>query len=237
MLCPQNPRAVYAGEFNVFYDLYAQILKKYVNDQGQVDYAGLKTNPDDLNEFVQQMESTNLSGFSLDELKAFWINAYNVITLKVVTDKYPVQGIRRINFGLVWQVPRKAAGKNYSLGHIEHKIIRPMNDPRIHFALNCASLGCPRLSREPFLPERIDQQLDREARRFINDPEKVRLDRAANILRHSVLFDWFKEDFLKESGSILDYIKMYINESDKFYLDSNPVTLRANEYDWGLNKQ
>ena len=219
----------------VDYQLYDRILKEYVDDKGLVDYKKLKADPDNLNMFIEQVAEAELDHLKPDELKAFWINAYNAITLKVVADAYPVRSIRNINFFLVWEIPRRAAGKNISLGDIEHKIVRPIGDPRIHFALNCASLGCPQLPSEPFYPESINEQLDYQTRQFINNPEKVRVDRLNNILYHSEIFEWYEEDFLKIATDIKAYIQNYINESDRDYLKEHDVELKPLKYDWNLN--
>jgi len=221
----------------VEYSLWAKVLKAYVNDQGKVDYKGLIENRAEFDQFIKQIEGADISSMSAVEKKNFWINAYNAITLKVIMDNYPTKSIRHINFGLVWKVPRKAAGEKYSLGHIEHKILRPLGDPRIHFAINCASIGCPKLPNKPFYSRQLDKQLDDEAKRFILDLKKVKLDRENNILYYSEIFDWFEEDFLAVNDSILSYIKKYINPSDKEYLENHDVSLKAFKYDWDLNEQ
>jgi len=230
---------VYAQNQNPAMDhqLYKKVLNTYVNEQGKVNYEGLKKERSDLDALVKQIEKADISSFSAIEQKAFWINAYNAITLRTVVNKYPVRSIRLIDFGLVWEIPKNVAQRKFSLGHIEHKIVRPLGDPRIHFALNCASIGCPKLPREPFDPNRLDEQLDRETIRFINDPEKVRLDRSTQTLYHSEIFEWFREDFLLVSPDILSYIKKYINEDDRAYLENNKVMLKHIKYDWDINKQ
>jgi hypothetical protein len=226
-----------AQEGIVDYSAYARVLNTFVNDQGQVNYQALKNNPQDLDRFIGIIEQVDTSPLTPEQQKAFWINAYNALTLFVVKNHYPVNNIRLIDFGLVWQVRRKAARGKYSLGDIEHHILRPLKDPRIHFALNCASKGCPSLSQEPFDPQRLDEQLDREAREFINNPQKVRLDRSAGILYYSAIFKWYEEDFLKTAPDILSYLKRYLNAEDRDYLDSHSVTRKVLDYDWGLNKQ
>jgi len=219
------------------YALYAKVLKTYVDDHGRVDYEGLKKNRKEFDQFISQIETTDLSVLSELEQKTFWINAYNAITMKVILDKYPVKSIRSINFGLVWEVPRKVARQKRSLGYIEHKILRPMGDPRIHFAINCASIGCPNLPQEPLYPDQLEQQLDRETRKFINDPEKIRLDKNSNTLYFSSILDWFEEDFLVVAPDILGYITLYVNDADRRYLSENQVTLKEIKYNWNLNKQ
>jgi len=221
----------------VDYEIWARVLKAYVNEQGLVDYESLKNNRADFDTFMQQVETADISQLTEVEQKTFWINAYNAITLKVILDKYPVRSIRHINFGLVWEVKRKVAQEKLGLGHIEHKILRPLGDPRIHFAINCASIGCPELPNEPFYPDTLDEQLDAETKGFLNDSGKVRLDRSSKILHHSAIMDWFKEDFLVVAPDTKSYIKKYLNEEDRIFLDQNEVTLKVIKYDWGLNKQ
>lgn len=224
-------------EASVNYDLWAKVLKNYVNDQGLVNYEGLKTNRKEFDQFINQLENIDAETLTPIEQKTFWINAYNALTIKVILDKYPVKSIRHINFGLVWEVRRKVAQGKKSLGHIEHKILRPMGDPRIHFAINCASIGCPKLPTEPFYPDQLDEQLDRETKRFINDIEKVKLDRSANVLYYSAILDWFEKDFLVVEPSILRYIMRYLNTEDLQYIESNKVKVKTSKYDWNLNKQ
>ena len=219
------------------YNHWASVLERFVDDNGLVDYKALKAQPDGLNDFIGQIEQADLSGMSETGQKAFWINAYNAITLKVVTDKYPIGQIRFINFGLVWEISRSVARGEKSLGEIEHKTLRPLGDARIHFAINCASMGCPKLSREPFLPQTLDEQLDAQAVRFINDPEKVRLERQAKVLYYSSIFKWFEKDFLKAAPSVKAYIMKYINEEDRLFLEQNEVKMKVLKYDWGLNEQ
>lgn len=221
----------------IHYRLWANTLKNYVNDKGRVDYEGLLKNREEFDQFITYIENVNIETMTPVEAKAFWINVYNALTVKVILDKYPVNSIRHINFGLVWEIGRKAAGSEYSLSYIEHKILRPLGDPRIHFAINCASIGCPVLLNTPFYPDQLDGQLEDAARKFINDPEKVRLDRDKRILYHSAIFSWFEEDFFVSAVDIEAYIKLYLNDSDKAFLNEHNVSVKRMRYDWGLNKQ
>jgi len=234
-----DPRQTFAQEekSSIDYSLWANVLKNYVNEEGLVDYEGLLNDRSRFDQFMALVESADITVLNPTELKAYWINAYNAITMKVILDKYPVKKIILVNFGLVWKKGRKAAQGKYSLEHIEHKILRPLGDPRIHFAINCASIGCPKLPQKPFYPLTLDEQLDHETVRFINDEEKVRIDRDQNIVFHSAIFDWFAEDFLRVAPDILSYIERYIHEADRQYIDENEVRVKAIKYDWNLNKQ
>lgn len=229
------------SDYVVNYNIWAKLLKEHVDENGLVDYENLKKNRVLLGTFVRQVEYADISKLSLDEQKTFWINAYNALTLKLIVDNYPLKlgGIRTINWGRPWSIKIKVAGRELSLGDIEHEILRKWDpiDPRIHFAINCASIGCPKLPNKPFFPETLDQQLDFETRRFVNDKQKVRLNRVENVLYHSEIFNWFEEDFLVVAPNILEYIKKYINDDDKNYIEKNSVNLKKIDYDWGLNKQ
>jgi len=224
----------------VNYEKWKKVLNTYVNDNGRVNYDGLKANRAVLDDFIaSQIENIDISSLSKNEQKAFWINAYNALTMRLIVDHYPMRfgGIRSINWGRPWSIKIKVAGKELSLGEIEHEILRKWDpiDPRVHFAMNCASIGCPKLPNRHFNPEKLDEQLDHEARRFMNDPEKVKLDRSENTLYYSEIFKWFEQDFLAQSPDIKSYISRYIN--DKKYIESDNIKLKTFKYDWGLNKQ
>lgn len=239
----QEPAAVKIYPDNMFvtgglsFYQWGKVLKKYVNSEGLADYAKMKKERWSFDPLIHNIKGADITSLTPDEQKAFWINTYNAVTLWVVRNKYPVKSIRKIDFGLVWKKGREVAGRKVSLGHIEHKILRPLGDPRVHFALNCASIGCPKLPLEPFYPERLDEQLDEAAKDFINNSDKVRLDRDTNTLYYSAIFDWFKEDFLKVAPDILSYIRKYLNEEDKAYFDNHTVEMKVLKYDWGLNDQ
>jgi len=166
---------------NLEYDLWDEVLSQYVDDEGLTNYEGLLEDRKVFDQFISQIENTDINSLSIVEQKTFWINAYNAITMKVILDKYPVKDIRFVDFGLVWKKARAVAKGKTSLGDIEHKILRPQGDPRIHFAINCASGGCPKLPKSAFRPDQLDEQLDYETKRFINDHEKVRLDRTGPL--------------------------------------------------------
>lgn len=222
--------------FLVDYGLWADVLSRHVNDQGRFDYEGLMTDLSKFNAFIGQVENADLSQLNETEQKAFWINAYNALAVKTILDHYPVKSIREINFGFVWDVPRKVAGGKKSLKAIEDKILRSFGDPRAHFAISQAAVGSPKLPDTPFYPQNLDGQLDREARRFMNDPEKILIDHKTNTLYHSSLFNRYEEDFLKAAPDVSGYIQRYINETDQAYIRTHKPALKELEFDWGLNR-
>ncbi|VAX37373.1 hypothetical protein MNBD_UNCLBAC01-903 [hydrothermal vent metagenome] len=234
----ETPKKESNQEKIIDYTLWENVLSTYVDKHGQVNYKTLKSNRTELDQFIKYIEKVDIKKLSTkNEIKAFWINAYNAITIQVAIDNYPFKSFRMLNFGLVWKLPRNIAQTKHSLEHIEHKIIRKMRDPRIHFALNCASIGCPRLPMEPFYPDKLEEQLDYETWRFINDPERIRLDQSTQTLYYSELLDWYEKDFLAVSKDITTYIKRYLNKDDQKYLENNNVKLKKIKYDWGLNEQ
>lgn len=232
----------YAAMIN--YEKWEKVLNTYVNSEGRVNYDGLKANRSDLDDFItSQVERADLKALSKDEQKAFWINAYNALTMRLIVDHYPMKfgGIRTINWGKPWDIKMKVAGQNLTLGDIEHKILRKWDpiDPRIHFAINCASIGCPSILNTHFDPNKLDEQLDFAARNFVNDSQKNRIDQSKNIFYHSAIFSWFEEDFLSNQPDKLSYILKYLKENDKQFVlaNKNKIKLKENKYDWGLNKQ
>lgn len=177
--------------------LYAELLEKYVHD-GKVNYAGFKTEEAKLDRYLKILENVNPESLSRNEQFAFYINAYNAWTIKLILSGYP--GVTSIkDLGSLLQSPWKKEivhinGGVTTLDHIEHEILRPRyRDPRVHFAINCAAKSCPPLRPEPFSGEILDQQLEDSTRSFINDPESYRLE--GNEFYVSRIFKWFSEDF------------------------------------------
>lgn len=229
---------------SIDYTDWEQILNTYVSDAGLVDYKGIKANRAALDTFIRKnIESADISQLSKDEQMAFWINSYNALTVRLIVDHYPLKfgGIRTINWGRPWSIKMKVAGQQLTLGDIEHEILRKWDpiDPRIHFAINCASGGCPKIINTHYNPDTLDKQLDQVTREFANNAQKNRLDRKKNILYHSAIFSWFEEDFLATHSGILDYIVDYINPEDRDYLKKKAQRIKLKElkYDWGLNQQ
>jgi hypothetical protein len=176
---------------------------------------------------------------SRNEQFAFYINAYNAWTIKLILSGYP--GVKSIKeLGSIFKSPWKEKlaridGDVVTLDHIEHGILRPMfKDPRVHFAINCASKGCPPLRAEPYRGDVLDQQLDEMAKAFINDPSRNRLE--GKTLYVSSIFKWFKEDFRND---IVGFFQEYAQGNLKKELDSSAEEIKVKylAYDWSLNGQ
>jgi hypothetical protein len=202
-----------ADGFDHDYATYAEVLKRHVR-YPRVDYAALQAHRTLLDRLVAEFDSTaarSEPGWGRDRRMAFWINAYNAFTLRVVVDHYPIRGswlslyprssIRQI--GGVWtDITWRAAGRTVTLDDIEHRILRPtFRDARIHFAVNCASVSCPPLAVEPYRAATLDEQLDAAARRFLASPEGLRV--SGDTLQVSSLFKWYGDDFIAEYAALV----------------------------------
>lgn len=170
---------------------------------------------------------------------AFWINAYNVLAIDVVARAHPVASIRDIGSLLrpVWKRDAgRVAGAMRSLDEIEHEIIRPMGDPRIHAAVNCASLSCPDLRPEAYRADRLEAQLDDAMRRWLADPAKgASLAADGRTLRLSKIFDWFGADFLHDGRPLTDVLRRWMPEQMAARLGEQAPRVRYFDYDWSLN--
>lgn len=192
-----------------------------------------------LKAYIESMQAIRVSGYSREEQFAFWINLYNALTVDIVLDHYPVDSIRDIKLSAGWfskgpwsKKLLQIDGKEVSLNDIEHRILRPMwQDPRIHYAVNCASIGCPNLITEPFTAKNSDRLLQAGAHDYINHPRGVRIEN--NRLHVSSIYVWFESDFGGEAG-VIDHLQRYAEP--KLAADlQNFEKIADNSYDWSLN--
>lgn len=201
-----------------------------------VDYGAIKADPrwpvllDALARATEPVER--------NERLAFWINAYNIMAIKVVLSKYPIDSIKDVGGWItrVWDVDAGlVAGKMRSLGEIEHDILRPMKEPRIHSAVVCASVSCPPLRTEAFRADQLDEQLNAQMREWLsNEKTGLRFDESGRTLWVSWIFTYFKEDFDADGGSLLKFLKTHLPEDLRSKIGDN-VRIRAMDYDWSLN--
>ena len=218
---------------------FSELLQKHVKADGKVNYLGFVKDRQKLEAYLSSLSNNapDRSTWSKEEQLAYWINAYNAFTLKLIIDHYPIKSIKDIKpkypvplLNTVWHLEFfSIGGKPASLDEIEHKILRKeFDEPRIHFAINCASFSCPVLANEAFFPNTLDKQLDAAARRFVNDPKRNRI--SPEKIEISQIFSWFKEDFTKK-GSLIDYHNQYAKVKIK------PTAKVAYlPYDWSLNE-
>lgn len=216
--------------------IYATLLKKHVA-AGRVDYSGFKKDQPQLEQYLRQMGQTDPDQLDRTGQMAFYINLYNAATISLILTDYP--GIKSIkDLGSLFQSPWKKKfialqGQTVSLDHIEHDILRPrFKDPRVHFAINCASQSCPPLLDEPYNGRTLDAQLNTAATEFINDPHSNYLK--GDTLYVSRIFKWFSEDF---GDDIIGFVSKYARGNLKKQVKALAPTLKVEylAYDWSLN--
>ncbi len=203
------------------------LLKNHMDENGNVNYTDFKQNGAQLDNYLSHLaQHPPNSRWSKEDSLAYYINLYNAATVKLIVDHYPVESIKDIPNR--WNKKWIDVGKNIlSLNYIEHKILRKMNEPRIHFAINCASYSCPKLLNEAFVAENMEEQLTKVAIDFVNDPTKNRFENGEAQL--SKIFKWYKSDFTEDT-SLLGYINQSLKNSI-----SNDADVEYLDYDWGLN--
>lgn len=237
-----DPRAV----TTVNHDAWDYLLNKYVSADadGLNRFAYPAVTAADrklLADQVDYLESVPVSRYNRNEQFAFWANLYNAVTVRTILDNYPVESIRDINDGFLSPGPwnRKLTtveGVELSLNDIENRILRPIwQDPRVHYAVNCASVGCPNLRKKAFTANGLDRTLDNAASAYINSPRGVRI-RDDGTLVVSSIYIWFQGDFGKGKDDVLSHLRRYAGPSLKPRLTSTSV-LRRYDYDWALNEK
>ena len=202
-------------------------LKKYVSNDGIVNYKEWGKNIDQLKAYINTLESNSPNENTSKEYKlAYWINAYNALTIDLIIKNYPLKSIKEIKFP--WKTKCFNDGNNnYSLGDIEHKILRKMNEPRIHFAINCASKSCPKLLNEAYIEKNLNNQLNAATKEFLIDSTKNIIKENKSEL--SKIFLWFGKDFGSKK-----MIKEFISEYSGFKL--NKFKIDYLPYNWDLNE-
>jgi len=226
-------------------DLYARQLERHtraIDDTAgtRVDYAALRDDPG-WRRLVASLAASDPEALPSRQARlAFWINAYNVFAIDWIVREGPVESIRDLG-NLLFPVWKKTAGRvggrEVSLDEIEHGILRPMGEPRIHAAIVCASVSCPALRREPFRAEALDAQLDDQTRRFLADPRKgLRVERDAGRVRVSKVFDWFAKDFGGDAG-VVAFLVRHAPEAERPWLaeHADAGDLAYLPYDWEVN--
>lgn len=204
------------------------LLSKYVDATGNVNYKGLKTEESTLDAYLKNLaEAPPSESSGRSEKLVYYINLYNAATVKLILENYPVNSIKDLN--KPWEKKWVRVGeKTISLATIEHKILRKLDEPRIHFAINCASYSCPRLLNRAYTLEKLEQDLEEVTREFVNDEKRNKI--GSEEAEISAIFKWYKSDFTRNT-SLADYINRY---SD---IKIGPGTkIKYLKYDWSLNE-
>ena len=228
---PDGPR--------VDHTAFDNVLKRHVDSAGLVDYVALKTDPAELDAYIASLATVPLDELGRNERLTLLINAYNALTLRLILDHFPVKSIKDIPSDQRWDAKRWNVGGNvWSLNQIEHEQVRPhFREPRIHFALVCAAIGCPPLRAEAYARDRLEEQLAAQTKYVHTHDRWFVFDPGANVVKLTSLYDWFAGDFKQVGDSVLKYAAGY-SEPLKQALDRGDAPrVEFLNYDWSLNTQ
>ena len=206
-------------------------LSDRVSD-GKVDYAGIAQNRGQIDKLYQQIGKMSLKGTSDAEKKAFYVNAYNLITIHQIAEHYPVKSPMDVE-GFFDQQKHTVAGERFTLNELEKKkLLEPYQDPRIHFVLVCAAVSCPPLADYAYQADKLDEQLDEKTRQALNSNSFVRVKKDQKKVELSKIFEWYQGDFTRDQASLIAYVNQYRNQKI-------PASYQVSyyEYDWSLNKR
>ncbi|GAC1595548.1 MAG: DUF547 domain-containing protein [Hymenobacter sp.] len=241
-IATEAARSSYAvpGAAPVDHSAFDKLLRKHVTEKGLVNYKGFKADEKEFNHYLDLLsKNPPAASWSKPDQMAYWINSYNAYTIRLILDHYPVKSIKDI--GSKIKIPFVTTpwaakfftigGKKMSLDEIEHGTLRKkFDDPRIHFALVCASMSCARLRNEAYVGDKLEHQLDDQGRDFVNNPAKNKIGKDAAQL--SKYFDWYKGDWEKNGQSVVKWVNKY---STTKMTDATKITYQT--YNWSLNEQ
>ena len=225
----ETPESIVDSTQDFNHGVWNTLLQKHVSDQGNVNYKGFKADKAKFNSYLKLLSETPpQDAWSKDETLAYWMNVYNAFTVKLILDNYPTKSIKDID-GPWNQRFIKIGAKWYTLNDVEHKIIRKMDEPRIHFALVCAAVSCPRLYNKAFTAKDLETDLVLLTKGFLNDPSKNEL--SENEIKLSRIFKWYGGDFKTNDSSLIDFLNQY---SD---VTISPKAKKSyKDYNWNLNE-
>jgi hypothetical protein len=265
-IAPANHGPPSLGDTGFPHDLLDEVQQRFVDARGRVDYAGLQADPGSLDSYYRLLAhyspDTHPQHFAgEDDRLAYWINAYNAAVLKAVVTYYPIASVSEVSgpplsslfseqMGFFYFQKLVFGGESINLYNLEHDVIRKrFIDPRIHFAINCASLGCPRLPKRAFTTAGLTAALDRETRLFLNEDRNLRVDDGDRAIYLSSILQWYAQDFLTwyrqqhpdvVEPTLLDYARPYLVPARRAQVQravEAGYEVRFVAYDWRLNDQ
>ena len=236
------PAGAAPAPFDHAYPLLDQVLHNRVKD-ALVNYAALKADPKNLHAALDQMAAVTEAEFNQwtpPQQLAFLINLYNAATLRLIVEHYPVKSIKKIGglFTSPWELPVvRLFGRTNTLDYLEHGVIRARyDDPRVHFALVCAALGCPPLRGEVYTAGKLEHQLEDQGQQFLATKAKNSIDESGRVLHLSPIFKWYAADFEKKSGSVQKFVTPYFPAGPRAALAQGDWRIHHTDYDWSLNE-
>ena len=227
---------------SIDHSAWTSFLEEHVVESGGINllrYAAVSDSSlSDLRSYLETLQETEVSTLSRDEQRAYWVNLYNAKTVEIIVANYPVESIRDISGSLFSPGPwddevLTVEGEPLTLNDIEHRILRPIwKDPRIHYAVNCASIGCPNLAIEAFTADNTEDLLDAGAIAYVNHPRGVMFEDGELVV--SSIYLWFMVDFGDDDSKVIDHLSKYAKDELKGML-SGASAIGADQYDWSLN--
>lgn len=209
------------------HSIFSNLLKTHVSKNGNVDYYGFQKDKENLSAYIDLLSKNSVEDYwTKDQKLAYWINAYNALTIDLIIRNPTIKSIKDIEKPWdqrLWQL----GDKWYSLNEIEHQILRKMEEPRIHFAIVCASVSCPKLQNEAFTAENLEEQLTQATKEFLSDSSKNVI--SDNSLKLSKIFKWFAKDF-NQGQSLVEFLNKYSDIEI-----SQSASIRYLDYNWNLN--
>ena len=228
-----EPQAGIPAIVKASHDTWNSLTKQYVTSDGKVDYKSMKANLSQITLYLSHLNQTPpKDDWTKNEKLAYWINLYNASTVYLIATNYPTKSITKLNGGKPWDKKFvKSAGKVYTLNQIENEIVRPrFKDPRIHAALNCAAVSCPKMMNSAFLPEALNKQLDQQCYAWINDSNRNEVGPTKLVI--SKIFEWYGEDF-KADGGVVKFVGKFNRTK---IMISPEAKISYKEYNWDLNE-
>lgn len=240
---------------------WTEILSAQVNDRGRVNYKALIKNRSPFDEYIKDLatvKSSEIKSWSRDNQLAFWINAYNAFAMKIIVDNYPIKPGRGLKAkfypaksikqipGAFDEIKNTAAGQKLTLNALEHEILRKIfQEPRIHFAIVCVSVGCPYIWNRAYEGGKLEQHLSAAAKRFVRNRVNVKLNLPKNEVYLSKILNWFHEDFAKFTGAtkygkyngVVSFCSQYFSLPLQKQINSTKAKIIWFDYDWSLNEQ
>lgn len=233
-----NQTAIDHSQWQALIDEYVSAHKDGIN---RVDYALLKKNDaDTLSNYLKSLQEIDPRDYNKKQQFAYWVNLYNAATVQLIITNYPVKSIRKIKDGFLsfgpWDIQwLKVGNEKLSLNDVEHRILRPIwQDNRIHYAVNCASMGCPNLDKNAFTAENAENVLNQAASDYINHPRGVKIEK--DKLTVSSIYKWYLEDFNTSESTLIAHLKKFAKPRLKSQLNTLKNDSFDHDYDWSLNE-
>jgi hypothetical protein len=219
-----------SSDESAFFDQADAFFQEYVTADGTVHYRKLAEQPGALDELVAEIARADQNQMSGSTLKAFYLNAYNILTIEQLVEHYPISSPKDLD-GFFNGITHTVAGQSMTLDDLEKRTLyKQFADARLHFALVCGAKGCPPIRDRAYQPDQLDEQLDEQTRRAMADENFIRIQPEERLVEASKIFQWYRDDFLEEASSILDYINQY--RPGQLPADTR---VRYYSYDWGIN--